>query len=65
MPGAEEVLLAAAKPAQVDQTGGPLRRSELLSTLSQLKQWKVRMGESDWGEIADISVIGARQFKQG
>jgi hypothetical protein len=65
MLGAEEVLLAAAKPDLVDQTDGPLLRSDLLSTLSQLKQWKVRMGESDWGELADISVIGARQFKQG
>ena len=65
MLGADEVLLAAAKPALVDQTHGPLRRSDLLSTPSQLKQWKGRMGESDWGELADISVIGARQFKQG
>jgi hypothetical protein len=53
------------KPLLVDQTDRPLRRSDLLSTLSQLKQWKVRMGESDWGELADISVIGARQCKQG
>jgi hypothetical protein len=52
-------LLVAAKPALVDQIDGPRRRSELPSTLSQLKQWKVRMGESDWGELADISVIGA------
>jgi hypothetical protein len=48
-----------AKPALVDQIDGPRRRSELPSTLSQLKQWKVRMGESDWGELADMSVIGA------
>ena len=65
MLGADEVLLAAAKTAPVDQTDGPLRRSDLLSILSQLKQWKVRMGGADWGELADISVIGARQFKQG
>ena len=56
---ADEGLLAAAKPALVDLIDGPRRRSELPSTLSQLKQWKVRMGESDWGELADISVIGA------
>lgn len=63
--GATEILLAAAMTAPVDQTDLPLRRSELLPTLSQLKQWKVRRSEFDWDELADISVIGARQFKQG
>jgi hypothetical protein len=51
--GADEVT------AQVDQTDWPFRRGELLSTLSQLKQWKVRMWELDRGKLPDTSVIGA------
>jgi hypothetical protein len=51
--------------APVNQTDVPFRRSELRSTLSQLKQWKLRMSELDWDELADRSVIGARQFEQG
>jgi hypothetical protein len=38
---------------------------ELASSLSQLKQRKVRMSELDWKGLSDISVIGARQFLQG
>jgi hypothetical protein len=64
MLGADEELLAAAIAAPLEQTDVPLRRSELLSTPSQLKQWKVRMWELDWRELPDISVIGAEQFKQ-
>jgi hypothetical protein len=62
MLGANAVLLVAVP---VNQTDVPLRRSELLSTLSQLKQWKVHMSELDWDELADSSVIGARLFEQG
>jgi hypothetical protein len=64
MLGADEELLAAAIAAPLEQTDVPLRRSELLSTPSQLKQWKVRMWELDWRELPDISVIGAEQFEQ-
>jgi len=58
MLGANEFLNAAIT-APLNQTDAPPRRSELLSTLSQLKQWKVRMSELDWDELPDISVIGA------
>jgi hypothetical protein len=51
--------LKAAITAPVNQTDAPLRRSKFLSTLSQLKQWKVRISEFDWDELPDISVIGA------
>ena len=65
MLGANAVLLVAVVAAPVNQTDVPLRRSELRSTLSQLKQWKLRMSELEWDELPEISVIGARQYKQG
>jgi hypothetical protein len=58
-------VLGAAILASVAQTDAPSRGNELLSVLSQLKHWNVRISEFDRHELLETSVIGARQFEQG
>jgi hypothetical protein len=58
---------AVKNPRVVPQTDAPRpsRGSELLSALSQLKHWNVRISGDDRDELLETSVIGARQFEQG
>jgi hypothetical protein len=56
---------AVKNPRVVPQTDAPSLGDELLSALSQLKHWNVRISGDDRDELLETSVIGARQFEQG